>query len=70
MQGGSSRRFAAALIVGLLPLIGPAVAQSPKNGGTVHVVVQPEPPMLMQGLNQNGPTNMVAGKHLRVAPAL
>ncbi len=36
-------------------------AQTPKPGGTVHVVVQPEPPMLMQGLNQNGPTNMVAG---------
>lgn len=36
-------------------------AQEPKKGGTVHVVVQPEPPMLMQGLNQNGPTNMVAG---------
>ena len=39
----------------------PALAQTPKEGGTVHVVVQPEPPMLMQGLNQNGPTNMVAG---------
>lgn len=39
----------------------PASAQAPKTGGTVHVVVQPEPPMLMQGLNQNGPTNMVAG---------
>jgi peptide/nickel transport system substrate-binding protein len=38
-----------------------AFAQTPKRGGTVHVVVQPEPPMLMQGLNQNGPTNMVAG---------
>ena len=39
----------------------PALAQTPKAGGTVHVVVHPEPPMLMQGLNQNGPTNMVAG---------
>ena len=45
--------------LGLAPL--PASAQAPKTGGTVHVVVQPEPPMLMQGLNQNGPTNMVAG---------
>lgn len=41
--------------------LGAAIAQEPKKGGTVHVVVQPEPPMLMQGLNQNGPTNMVAG---------
>lgn len=39
----------------------PALSQTPKSGGTVHVVVHPEPPMLMQGLNQNGPTNMVAG---------
>jgi peptide/nickel transport system substrate-binding protein len=38
-----------------------ALAQTPKRGGTVHAVLQPEPPMLMQGLNQNGPTNMVAG---------
>ncbi|MET3597929.1 ABC-type transport system substrate-binding protein [Mesorhizobium shonense] len=36
-------------------------AQEPKKGGTVDVIVQPEPPMLMQGVNQNGPTNMVAG---------
>jgi peptide/nickel transport system substrate-binding protein len=27
----------------------------------LQVVVTPEPPMLMQGLNQNGPTNMIAG---------
>ncbi len=41
---------------------GPALAQAQQPGRTaVHVVVQPEPPMLMQGLNQNGPTKMVAG---------
>jgi peptide/nickel transport system substrate-binding protein len=39
----------------------PALAQTPKRGGSVNVVVQPEPPMLMQGLNQNGPTLMIAG---------
>ena len=33
----------------------------PKKGGALQVVVTPEPPMLMQGLNQNGPTNMIAG---------
>ncbi len=38
-----------------------AEAQAPRRGGTVHAIVQPEPPMLMLGLNQNGPTNMVAG---------
>ena len=53
-------RFGLALAASVLAL-GVAQAQEPKKGGTVHVVVQPEPPMLMQGLNQNGPTNMVAG---------
>ncbi len=48
--------LAASLLVG-----GAAEAQAPKKGGSINVVVQPEPPMLMQGLNQNGPTNMVAG---------
>lgn len=51
----------AALLAGTLAVAPVALAQTPKKGGTVHAVVQPEPPMLMQGLNQNGPTNMVAG---------
>jgi peptide/nickel transport system substrate-binding protein len=42
----------------LLALPGPALSQDRK---AVHIVLQPEPPMLMQGLNQNTPTNMVAG---------
>lgn len=50
-----------ALLVGAPAAIAQNAAGTPKRGGTVHVVVQPEPPMLMQGLNQNGPTNMVAG---------
>ena len=36
-------------------------AGTPKRGGSLQVVVTPEPPMLMQGLNQNGPTNMISG---------
>ncbi len=36
-------------------------AGAPKRGGALQVVVTPEPPMLMQGLNQNGPTNMISG---------
>lgn len=40
---------------------GTSPAAEPKRGGTLQVVVTPEPPMLMQGLNQNGPTNMIAG---------
>lgn len=54
---------AAASTIAMSQVLSPltAAAQTPKRGGTVHAVVQPEPPMLMQGLNQNGPTNMVAG---------
>lgn len=53
--------FAATTALAALAMLAPAAGQTPKKGGTVHVVVQPEPPMLMQGLNQNGPTLMIAG---------
>lgn len=39
----------------------PAMAQEPQAGGTLNVVIQPEPPGLMIGLLQNAPTQMVAG---------
>lgn len=38
-----------------------SAAQAQVEGGSISVVVTPEPPMLMQALNQNGPTNMIAG---------
>src|SRR6266511_4055783 len=38
-----------------------AVADGPKAGGVVNAVIQPEPPSLMVGLVQNGPTQMVDG---------
>src|SRR5438552_14026178 len=38
-----------------------AVAEGPKAGGVVNSVIQPEPPSLMVGLVQNGPTQMVSG---------
>ena len=38
-----------------------AMAEGPKAGGVVNAVIQPEPPSLMVGLVQNGPTQMVAG---------
>jgi peptide/nickel transport system substrate-binding protein len=53
--------FASAAVIALALPPDAATAQAPKRGGTLHAVVQPEPPMLMQGLNQNGPTLMVAG---------
>lgn len=37
----------------------PSVAQ--QAGGRLDIVVQPEPPSLMMGLVQNGPTQLVAG---------
>ena len=46
-----------------LALAGPLAAQDsePQAGGTLNVVIQPEPPGLMLGIVQNGPTQMVAG---------
>lgn len=41
-------------------MISTALAE-PKVGGRANVVIQPEPPGLMLGLLQNGPTQMVAG---------
>ncbi len=40
--------------------VGAAVSAEPKSGGKINVVIQPEPPGLMLGLTQNGPTAMVA----------
>lgn len=37
-------------------------AEQPQRGGTLNIVVQPEPPLLILGLNQQGPTQTVAGK--------
>lgn len=39
-----------------------AGAETPQTGGTLRLIAQPEPPMLMLGLNQQGPTQYVAGK--------
>src|SRR5262245_28914889 len=51
-----------------------AAADGPKPGGVVNAVIQPEPPSLMIGLVQNGPTQMVAGNIyeglLRYSPKL
>ena len=46
-----------------LSMAGPATAQGgpPPTGGTLRAIVAPEPPSLMVGLVQNGPTQMVAG---------
>lgn len=54
--------MAAAGAISLAALTAGAHAQTaaPKSGGTLQVVVTPEPPGLMLGLVQNGPTQMIA----------
>ena len=51
-----------------------ALAEEAKMGGVMNAVIQPEPPGLMIGLIQNGPTQMVAGNIyeglLRYSPKL
>jgi len=42
-------------------LVSTALHAEPTAGGRANVVIQPEPPGLMLGLIQNGPTQMVAG---------
>lgn len=39
-----------------------AVAQDPVSGGTLNIIINPEPPILMLGVNQQAPTQAVAGK--------
>ncbi|WP_408158713.1 ABC transporter substrate-binding protein [Herbaspirillum lusitanum] len=39
-----------------------SAAQAQTRGGTLRAIVQPEPPLLMLGLNQQIPTQYVAGK--------
>ncbi len=39
-----------------------AYADEPKRGGQLSAIINPEPPILMLGLNQQGPTQAVAGK--------
>jgi peptide/nickel transport system substrate-binding protein len=54
----STSLFAMSLLLAASP---PVVAQPAPGNKAVHIVIQPEPPILMQGLSQNTPTNMVAG---------
>lgn len=60
-------KLATAAFVSCSMLTGAVVAQSTSDpqitpGGTLNMVVQPEPPMLIVGLNTQGPTLYVAGQ--------
>lgn len=50
---------ALALCVGLSTT---SEASEPLHGGVLRTIVTPEPPTLMLGLNQQSPTQLVAGK--------
>jgi len=49
-------------IAAALCLLGSAKVQAQTRGGSLRAIVQPEPPLLMLGLNQQIPTQYVAGK--------
>ncbi|SAI74188.1 solute-binding transport protein (periplasmic) [Bordetella ansorpii] len=49
----------ALVLSALLPL---NAVQAQTRGGTLNMIVQPEPPILVPALNQQGPTQFVAGK--------
>ncbi|WP_223428109.1 ABC transporter substrate-binding protein [Tateyamaria pelophila] len=48
--------------VAVIAMASALAAEEPVQGGTLNAVIQPEPPGLMLGLIQNGPTQMVAGQ--------
>lgn len=58
---------AAAVAIGCISFARPGLAQGSgaaevTRGGTLNMIVQPEPPMLIVGLNTQGPTLYVAGQ--------
>lgn len=60
-------RLTTAAILACAPIAGPAMAQEAAAaevtpGGALNMIVQPEPPMLVVGLNTQGPTLYVAGQ--------
>lgn len=53
--------FAGAAAAGLAPTLANAQA-APKPGGTLSTILTPEPPILVLGVNNQGPTQLAAGK--------
>lgn len=64
MDGLFGKRFTRLALAGLasVALTAASPAQTPVKGGTLNGIVQPEPPTLMLGMNQQAPTIYVAGK--------
>jgi ABC-type dipeptide/oligopeptide/nickel transport system ATPase component len=60
---GRTARLASVLTAAAIALGASAgMAQEPQSGGTLNLIVQLEPPILMLGLNQQDPPQYVAGK--------
>ncbi|MEJ0019579.1 MAG: ABC transporter substrate-binding protein [Acetobacteraceae bacterium] len=53
--------IASAAATGLAPHLAFAQA-APKRGGTLNTILTPEPPILVLGVNNQGPTQLAAGK--------
>ncbi|MDX1714095.1 MAG: ABC transporter substrate-binding protein, partial [Halomonas venusta] len=53
--------LALAISAAALAFSSAALADDPKQGGTVNTIIQPEPPGLVLGMVQNAPTRTVAG---------
>jgi len=54
--------MAVVLLILSMPLPATAQTEDISRGGTLKVILQPEPPTLILGLNQQAPTQLVAGK--------
>lgn len=61
-MASSTFRKAGAVLAVAAALFGSAATLAQSPGGTLTAIVQPEPPILMLGLNQQAPTQYVAGK--------
>ncbi|MBL8698037.1 MAG: ABC transporter substrate-binding protein [Alphaproteobacteria bacterium] len=55
-------RRSAAPLVAMLVIVTASSAVAQTRGGTLNVLVQPEPPTLMLGINQLGPVELVGSK--------
>ncbi len=63
MHDLTRRTLFAGVAAGLLPTIaGAQTTPSPKRGGTLNTILTPEPPILVLGVNNQGPTQLAAGK--------
>ncbi|WP_029030290.1 ABC transporter substrate-binding protein [Salinarimonas rosea] len=64
MRDTTKRLLAATAILalGLVPAAAQGSAEEPRAGGVLNMIAQPEPPMLMVGLNTQGPTLYVGGQ--------